>query len=598
MLDVRAHAGAMPPPEGPFVIDRTTVSTRTMVEGKTIQVADIQAEMDEYPIGGAKAKIAGQRTTMATPLLRDGRAIGAILLRRAEVRPFSARQVDLLHTFADQAVIAIENVRLFNETKEGLDQQTATAEVLKVISRSTTDLQPVFDIVVEYAGRLCSADAVWMNQLEGDGQKRVAAFATDPGVLEHLAPGPIHEVRRDQIMGRAVLEREVIHVADILADETMGGTLRAFKIGARTVLGVPLLRDGQAIGSIALARFEIRPFSDREINLIKTFAAQAVIAIENVRLFNETNEALERQTATSEVLKSISESAFDLQPMFEKLLAKAAELCRADYGFLYQRGTGPDTLVASYNVPPHLIERNRAGLRWNPTGLNIVAPDEIPAEARVLLGARVLMVGSTVHVPDIQLDPDLSRNETYQELSVRAALGVLMKRGDEVHGMITMTTKAPGPFAQAAIRLVEAFADQAVIAIENVRLFNETKEGLARQTAISDILKVISSSPTNIQPVLEAVPDNSPRFTGAEDASVLIVRDELAEARAHFRPLDLPGSVPVDRGSVSGLAILESRLIHVADVTAHGPFPLSRALSEKNDGQRTLLAAPLIRHPH
>ena len=299
----------------------------------------------------------GYRTALSTPLLRKGQPVGAITIRRLEVRPFSDKQIKLLETFANQAVIAIENVRLFNETKEALEQQTATAHILSVISSSPTDIQPVLDAVVESAARLCGASDVHIRRVDGEVLRLAAHFGPMPVMAE------AHAITRGTVGGRATLERRTIHIHDIVDERTRGEYPESpfLQQGARfrTMLFAPLMREGTAIGTIVIRRQEMQPFSDKQIKLLETFAAQAVIAIENTRLFNETKEALEQQTATADILRVISSSPTNLQPVFDAILEKAIRLCDAHMGHLgcttgrsmrTSRGAGPAPSTLSFSA--------------------------------------------------------------------------------------------------------------------------------------------------------------------------------------------------------------------------------------------------------
>src|SRR5499427_1357683 len=355
VLRVVAHHGPIPHPLG-FVLPavRGTVNVRSVLDRQAIQVADLP-EAEEFPEGRAFGSNLGFRTVLSVPLLREGVAIGTIALRRTEVRLFTDKQIALLQTFADQAVIAIENVRLFTELQasnreltDSLTQQTATAGILRVISSSPTDIQPVLEAVTTSAARLCEAPDAAIFLVDGR-QLRLATH------LGPVALGPVGEFTvplvRGSLTGRATLERRTIQLADHQTEEAEypEGTAVARRLGVQTMLAVPLVRSGESIGVIALRRTEIRLFLDQQIELLKTFADQAVIAIENVRLFTETKEALEQQTATSEILQTISRSPTDVQPVFDTILASALRLMRLHAGTL-TRVTGDYLDLAAFKT--------------------------------------------------------------------------------------------------------------------------------------------------------------------------------------------------------------------------------------------------------
>jgi signal transduction histidine kinase len=422
---------------------------------QAVHIADLSAENVLNPA----ARLGGARSYIAVPMLKEDEPIGAIVIYRQEVRPFNNKQIELLQNFAAQAVIAIENTRLLNELRESLAQQTATADVLKVISRSTFDLQAVLDTLVESAARLCEADMAAISRPMGEVFEHLTSYGYSPAHKQYMQTHPIPS-GRGSVSGRTVLDGKVVHMLDVKADPDY--TLIDRERFVRTMLGVPLLREGTAIGVIVLQRSTVRPFSDKQIELATTFADQAVIAIENARLFNELRESLQQQTATAEVLKVISHSSFDLQAVLDTLTVSAARHCEAQMAAIVrQKDTGSYYFATSYGIS---ADSN-----------NYFKSVVIKAGRGTVVG-RALQEGRTVQVPDVLADPEYTWSEAQERTGLRSVLAVPLLREGHPIGVFVLARSVTRPFTDKQVEVVTTFADQAVIAIENVRLFDEIQD--------------------------------------------------------------------------------------------------------------------------
>jgi GAF domain-containing protein len=606
-LEVAAHRGPIPIDFHTKPIGRGWVTGRAVVDREPVHVRDLSVAGDEFPVGRPIAQRLGFRTTLATPLLREDIAIGAIMVRRTEVRPFSDKQIAVLQTFADQAVIAIENTRLFEEVQartrelqEALDYQTATSEVLNVISRSPSQLQPVFDAIVETAARLCDAEYTLVYRLQEGYYHVAAANNVEAEFIRYAVEHPL-PAGRGSLTGRTALENRTIHLPDCLADPEYD-MLERQRIGKyRSVLGVPLLRDGATIGVIALMRSVVKPFTDKQIDLVTTFADQAVIAIENVRLFEEVQartrelqETLEYQTATSEVLNVISRSPSELQPVLDSIVQTAARLCSAEYAFIVRCNDEACHLAAANNVELAHIQF----LSRNPVPIN-----------RDSVTGRTAIERRTVHVPDVLADPEFRRADWQEVGRQRAVLGVPLLREGHLLGVMILARTAPAPFNEKQIDLVTIFADQAVIAINNVRLFDEVQarteelsETLQQQTATADVLKVISNSLTDTQPVFDAIVQSGLKlFPGAavsialpeagQVKAVAVAEADPVRAEAWWRRFPFP----LTRDYMHSLAILEGLMVDIPDVEGAPP---DLAIGKQNfleSGYRAVTIMPMMR---
>jgi signal transduction histidine kinase len=445
------------------------VPARAVRTRKVVHVADLREDPayvsgDPLPVAGVE--VAGIRTLVSIPMLKDNEPVGAISIYRKEVRPFTDKQIELVTNFAAQAVIAIENTRLLNELRESLQQQTATADVLKVISRSTFDLQTVLNTLVESAARLCDANTAIICRPKGASYEIVAGHSVSPDFYRYMQSHPI-PIGPGTVTGRAALERRVIHVHDVLADPDYKLS-EAQRIGGyRTTLGVPLLREGVPIGVMAMNRLVVRPFTDKQIELVTTFADQAVIAIENVRLFDEVQARTRELSQSVGELRGLGEvsqavnSTLDLETVLTTIVAKATQLSNTEAGAIYvfNEASREFQLRATYGMDAAVIAAIRdRHIHIGETAIGRAVERRIP-----------------IQIADVQNDPS-SVLDIIVRAGFRALLAIPLLAADRIVGALVVRRKEPGEFPKNTVDLLQTFGAQSVLAIQNARLFHEIEE--------------------------------------------------------------------------------------------------------------------------
>jgi len=581
-------------------------------DGEAAQIADTETSSDVRDL----ARLRGFRSMLFSPLISNGTPIGMITVTRKEPGNFAEHHVQLLQTFADQAVIAIENVRLFDEVQaktrdltESLQQQTATADVLKVISRSAFDLDTVMNTLTRSASELCQADLSALFLRDGDLLVARGVSGFEGKLVEFVRQTPV-QIDDETYLGRAVLMGAIADIPDFENDTNT--KLRTFQkaLGFKSILMVPLMREGRGVGVFALCRNHIGAFSQRQIELVQTFADQAVIAIENVRLFGEVqaktrdlSEALTYQTGSSNILKVIASSPTDVGPVLKAIVDSACELCEANDAIVHLRD-GDDLRYRAHHGPiPFGFEKLPTNHGPIPFGI-----EKLPINRDWITG-RSVVDKVPVHVHDVLSDEGAEFPEA-QRLSrregTRTILSVPLLREGESIGAIVLRRTEVHPFSDKQIALLQTFADQAVIALGNVRLFDEVQartedlhESLQFQTATSDVLKVISSSPDALQPVLDVIVETSRELCGTETSTIFLLRDErfhiAAASGAMPEYLEFLRANPIaldQAGSSTARAAREKRTVHIPDIGAdpefgQGPMAVGQ--------RRALLSVPLMR---
>ena len=585
---------------------RDSGAGRAVLARDIVSIPDVSDDSD-YAIG-AQTLAGGFRSVLAAPLMRGHEAIGAIVVCRGQSGLFPDSQIALLKTFADQAVIAVENVRLFTdldarnrEVTETLEQQVATSEILRVISQSVTSTQPVFDTIAAAALKLCRATSANVFEFDGEWVRLAATALVNPEAAAMMRAAYPRPACRDNAASRAVLTRSVVAIPDVLLDTDYALGPTAVAGGFRSTLAIPLLLEGHAIGAITVGRPEPGPFADRQITMLQSFADQAVIAIQNVRMFEaletrnrDVTDALGQQTATSEILRIISRSLTDVQPVFDLIAERAVKLCDAEVSVVSRVEQDMIALAAVHGV----TEEGTAAI-------GRVFPMRLGAET---VTARTVRSREVVHVDDVLADPAYETRDAARAGRFRGSLGIPMLADGEVVGAIFIARDRPGLFTDRQVQLLRTFADQAVIALKNVALFGELQTRTQQLThsvrelkALGEVGQAVSST-LDLETVLNTIVARATQLTGMDGGSIYEYDETREEFHLHSA-YQLPHALvegmratPMRKGE-GALGRMAATLEPVEFADIADPAAYQSRVRELliHLGYRSLIAVPLLR---